>query len=107
MPGYLLHQGTMGQCPHGGQAQLTGLIPRVKVMGQPIAVQSPPTAIAGCANPPPPTHVGPCTTALWQTAATRIKAMGQPVLLEDSRSTCLPINTPLLILLTQYRVKGT
>jgi hypothetical protein len=116
MPGYLLNQRTVAQCPHSGQAQFTALIPQVKVMGQPIAVKlSPPgvpgspTAIAGCVNPPPPppTNVGPCNTAFWNTAATKIKVMGNPVLLADSQSTCLPINAPLLILMTQIRVKGT
>ena len=37
----------------------------------------------------------PCATAQWTTAATRVTAMGQPVLLQDSQATCVPTGTPL------------
>ncbi|MCL6434017.1 MAG: hypothetical protein K6T90_07320 [Leptolyngbyaceae cyanobacterium HOT.MB2.61] len=106
MPGFLLHQGATVFCAHGGQAQLTPLFPRVKVMGQAVVLQILPSTIAGCTNPPPPASVGPCTVATWSTAATRVKVMGQPVLLRDSQSSCIPTGTPLTVAVTQTRVKG-
>lgn len=106
MPGNLLHVGSQVMCAHGGQAQPTVSNPRVKVMGQPIVTQAPPYAIAGCSNPPPPANVGPCVTAQWVSAAIRVKAMGQPVLLQDSKAVCIPTGTPLSVLVTQMRVKA-
>jgi len=51
--------------------------------------------------------VPPCATAQFVTAATRVRAGGVPVLLQDSQSTCVPTGTPLNIVVTQVRVKGT
>lgn len=106
MPGQLLHVGATVLCAHGGQGQPTMPNPRVKVMGQPIVTQVAPYTVAGCANPPPPANVGPCIMAQWVSAAVRVKAMGQPVLLQDSKSLCTPTGTPLNIVVTQMRVKG-
>lgn len=106
MPGSLLHVGATVLCAHGGQGQPTMPNPRVKVMGQPITTQAAPYIVAGCSNPPPPTNTGPCVMAQWVSAATRIKSMGQPVLLQDSRSLCTPTSTPLNIVVAQMRVKG-
>jgi hypothetical protein len=105
MPGFVLHSGATVLCAHGGQAQPTVPMPRVKVMGQPVTTQIP-YAIAGCANPPPPAQVGPCTVANWVTAAVRVKVMGQPLLLKDSQAICVPTGTPLTIAVTQVRVKA-
>ncbi len=107
MPGYLLHQGATVQCAHGGQAQPTVTSQRVKVGGQFIVTQSAPYTIAGCSFPPPPNGNGPCVTAQWTSAATRVTSNGQPVLLFDSQAICTPTGTPLLIVQTQTRVTGT
>jgi hypothetical protein len=106
MPGFLLNVGSTVICAHGGQAKPTVPMPRVKVMGMPITVQPPPYVIAGCANPPPPVNVGPCITGLWVTASLRIKAMGMPVLLQDSQAVCVPTGTPLTVILANARVRG-
>jgi uncharacterized Zn-binding protein involved in type VI secretion len=106
MPGFLLHVGATVQCAHGGQAQPTLPNPRVKVMGQPIVMQPAPYVIAGCALPPPPLANGPCLTAQWVMGAARVKANGLPVLLQDSQALCVPTGTPLIIGMTQVRVKG-
>jgi hypothetical protein len=106
MPGFLLHVGAVVQCAHGGQAQPTVPNPRVKVSGQPIVTQAGPDVVAGCALPPPPAANGPCLTAQWVMGATRVKANGMPVLLQDSQAICTPTGTPLLISVTQVRVKG-
>lgn len=106
MPGTLLHVGATVMCAHGGQAQPTVPNPRVSVMGQPIVTMPAPYVVAGCALPPPPAANGPCVTAQWVTAATRVTSNGQPVLLLDSQAICAPTGTLLLIVATQTRVTG-
>jgi len=106
MPGFLLHVGATVMCSHAGQAQPTAPNPRVKVSGQPIVTQSGTYTIAGC-----PFNVSgspvPCVTGQWITAATRIMAGSIPVLLQDSQSVCTPNGTPMNIVVTQTRAKGT
>ncbi len=106
MPGYLLHVGAVVQCAHGGMAQPTVPNPRVKVMGQPIVLQPTPWVVAGCTFPPPPVANGPCVTAQWLFGAMRVKSMGMPVLLQGSQAICAPTGTPVIISVTQVRVKG-
>lgn len=106
MPGFLLHMGATVLCLHAGQAQPTATSPRVKVGGQPITTQTSTYTIAGC-----PFVVAsvasPCVTAQWVTAATRVRAGGMPVLLQDSQAVCTPNGTGLNIVVTQARVRGT
>jgi uncharacterized Zn-binding protein involved in type VI secretion len=104
MPGYLVHLGATVACMHSGTAQPTAVNPRVKVMGQPIVVQTSSYAIAGCSLVPSGNPF--CTTAQWIAAATRVKSNGVPVLLQDSQAICTPTGTGLLIQTTQMRVKG-
>lgn len=105
MPGFLLHAGATVLCMHGGQAQPTAPNPRVRVGGQPIVTQAAPHAVAGC-----PFNVSgspvPCVTAQWVTAATRVRAGGVPVLLQDSQAVCAPNGTGVSIVMTQTRVRG-
>ena len=105
MPGTLLHLGATVLCMHAGEAQPAATHPRVKVGGQPIVIRTSTYNIAGCAltgtsNPP-------CTAAQWQSAATRVKAGGVPVLLQDSQARCVPTGTGLKIVATQRGVRGT
>ena len=104
--GYLLHQGATVMCAHAGQAMPAVPNPRVKVGGQMVVTQDCLYTISGCpfvvASAP-----CPCLTATWITAAVRVKAGGMPVLLQDSQSICAPNGTPLNIVVTQVRVKGT
>ena len=79
--------------------------PRVLVGGQPVTTQTAPYTVAGCAFVPPAGN-GPCVTAQWVLAALRVRAGGQPVLLQDSQAICAPTGTPLMVALTQLRVKG-
>jgi len=106
MPGFLLHVGATVLCSHAGQAQATVPNPRITVSGQPTVTLSGPYTVAGCVMPPPPNGNGPCVTAQFASAATRITSNGQPLLLFDSQATCVPTGTPLLIILTQVRVTG-
>ena len=106
MPGYLVNVGSTINCAHTpGQAQPAAPMPRVKVMGQAIVVQTTQYTVSGCALTG--TQAPPCTTAQWTTGATRVKAQGTPVLLEDSQSTCVASGTPLTVMVVQARVKGT
>jgi hypothetical protein len=107
MPGFILHLGATVLCSHGGQAQPTVTNPRVTVGGQPIVTQTAPYVVAGCGLPPPPAANGPCVSAQWITASTRVTSLGMPVLLLDSQAVCLPTGTPLLIAVTQTRVSAT
>lgn len=106
MPGFLLHVGATVMCAHGGQAQPTVPQPRVLVSGQPVVTLGPPYVVAGCALPPPPAGNGPCVTGQFVDGATRVFAMGMPVLLLDSQAICAPSGTPLIVTVTQPRVTG-
>ena len=106
MPGFLLHLGATVLCSHGGQALPTAPNPRVLVGGQPVTTQTAPYTVAGCAFVPPAGN-GPCVTAQWVLGALRVRAGGQPVLLQDSQAICAPTGTPLMVAVTQVRVKGS
>lgn len=107
MPGFLLHMGATVLCAHAGQAQPTAPNPRVMVGGQPVVTLPTLYTIAGCTMPPPTAGNGPCVTAQFMMGATRVRVGGQPVLLQDSQAICTPTGTPLNIVVTQVRVKGT
>jgi hypothetical protein len=106
MPGFLVHLGAMVMCAHAGQAIPTLPNPRVMVGGQPVVTQSCMYSIAGC-----PYNVSgapvPCVTGQWLSAATRVTVGGEPVILQDSQSLCTPNGTPMTIVSTQTRVRGT
>lgn len=106
MPGFLLHFGATVLCVHAGQATPTVVNPRVTVSGQPTVTLAAPYMVAGCTLPPPPAANGPCVTAQFVTAATRILSNGQPLLLLDSQAICVPTGTPLMVVVTQPRVTG-
>ena len=105
MPGYLVHSNATVLCAHApGKAQPMMTYPRVKIGGQDVVTQNITYAVSNCAltgtsNPP-------CASATWTSAATKVRAGGQPVLLQDSSSTCTPTGTPLNVAVTQTRVKG-
>jgi hypothetical protein len=104
MPGFLLHLGATVLCSHGGQATPAAPNPRVLVSGQPVTTIAGPYIVAGC--PFPPNAGGPCLTAQYVTAATRVLVMGQPVLLIDSQAVCAPTGTPVVNVVAQPRVVG-
>lgn len=106
MPGFLLHMGATVLCMHAGQAQPTSSNPRVKVSGQPVVTQSNSYSVAGCPFVTPGGTPQPCLTGQFVSAATRVRAGGVPVLLQDSQAVCAPNGTGVNILVTQVRVKG-
>lgn len=106
MPGPVLHLGATVLCSHGGQAMPSAPSPRVLVSGQPVATMAAPYMVAGCAFVPPGGN-GPCVTAQWVLAATRVFSGGQPLCLLDSQAICAPTGTPLLPVVAQTRVIGS
>src|SRR4030095_13541741 len=106
MPGFLLHLGATVLCAHAGQATPTAPNPRVLVSGQPIVTLPTPYVVTGCTLPPPPAANGPCVTAQFVSAATRVTSNGQPLLLLDSQAICAPTGTPLMIVMTLIRTLG-
>lgn len=106
MPGFILHEGALVQCAHGGMAVPTAPNPRVTVTGMPIITVGAPWTVAGCAFPPPPVANGPCVIAQWlpPTASLRVKSMGMPVLVQSSQAICIPTGTPVIVGATQTRV---
>jgi hypothetical protein len=106
MPGPILHVGATVLCSHAGQATPTVPNPRVSVSGVPIATVAAPYAVAGCAFVPPAGN-GPCVTGQWVVGATRVLALGQPVVIMTGSSTCVPTGTPLVPASAQTRVIAT
>jgi hypothetical protein len=105
MPGYLLHVGATVTCAHPpGLATPSTPNPRVKVLKQATVVQTTQYVIAGCALTGSPNP--PCATAQWTSAATRVRSIAGPLLLQDSVSVCAPTGTPLQVKLVQARVKA-
>jgi hypothetical protein len=105
MPGFLLHQGATVMCMHAAPATPTAPNPRVRVSGQMVTTMSAPWTVTGCPFVPPGGN-GPCVTAQFITAATRVRVGGLPVLLQDSQALCAPTGTGVVIVLTQLRVRG-
>lgn len=113
MPGFLVQVGATIQCPHAAQATITPTNQRVKACGSPVAVVTDMTAVGSCPFQVPigpGTKPQPCVKVLWQAPATRVKVMGQPVLLQSSTGACqsaeqIPQGPPV-IATTQVRVKG-
>jgi hypothetical protein len=102
MAGYLVQLSAAVICAHGGAAHPLAPNPRVRLSGSPVVTRAAPCAIAGCSSTAP----GPCITATWLTGSLRVKVLGQPAVLSDSLSACMPTGQPLKILTTQMRVKG-
>jgi len=102
----LLHVGAQVLCSHGGLASPATPNPRVLLSGQPSVLQGSPYLVAGC-----PLKAGgpllPCVTGQWLVAATRVFSLGQPLVLMNSASTCIPSGTPLLPVAAQTRVLGS
>lgn len=107
MPGYILHNGASTMCGHAGTGMFSAPVPRVKVAGQPVVLQSDVTTVAGCPFTTPAGVPLPCVTAQWTTGSTRVKVQGQPVLLMDSQATTVPNGVPMSVVSAQARVKGT
>lgn len=118
MPGFLLTMTSQVTCGHGGMASPTAPNPRVKVMGQPVPMSSPPYMVAGCpfkVDTPGGPVPNPCVSATFlpPTMTTRVKSLGQPLLCQSSAtgpavaSGPVPTGPPLTVVSpAQTRVKA-
>lgn len=96
-------------CPHAGQVKIIPAQARVRAGGQPVAIQSDTTLVAGCVftvGPKPQ----PCIKVQWIVAATRVRVQGTPVLLQSSVGLCqsaeqIPQGPPNVVAV-QPRVRG-
>jgi len=105
----IFHVSAQAMCPHGGQVSTTPGSPRVKVGGQPVATTADTFMIAGCAFMVG-TKPQPCVKVQWLVPAMRVKAGGQPVILQSSTGLCqsaeqIPAGPPSIVM-TQLRATG-
>lgn len=113
MPGFLVHVGASGICPHGGQTAFITSNARVLVSGQPALTLSDMFTIAGCPFQIPVgagTKPQPCVTGRWIVPATRVFINGQPAILQASTGLCQSVEQipqgPPTVIATQVRVGG-
>ncbi len=104
MPGPVLISTTTVQCAHVGLGTPVTPNPRVSIGGQPVVTIATTYTIAGCTFPAISSGGPPCVTAQFTTAATRVTAGGQPLLLADSQGISMPNGTPLIVIPNQFRV---
>ncbi|WP_035354692.1 hypothetical protein [Edaphobacter aggregans] len=105
MAGFLLHQGAVVICAHGGQAMPTTPNPRVLVTGMPTATIAAPWVVAGCPLVPPP--IPPCVTGLWLIGTVRVTSMGQPLVVQTGTAITMPGAATLIPISMQTRVMAT
>jgi hypothetical protein len=82
MPGYIVQATAIVSCFHqGGLAALTKVQPRVTLLGQPAVTAGTLVVAPGCpfTNGSSPQ---PCTTISWSNLSTRVRSLGQPLLLQ-------------------------
>ena len=106
MPGPVLTSTTTVQCAHVGMGTPVTPNPRVSIGGQPVVTIATTYTIAGCTFPAISSGGPPCVTAQFTTAATRVQAGGQPLLLADSQGISMPNGTPLIVIPNQMRVNA-
>jgi hypothetical protein len=97
MPGNIVHNGAVINCPHGGLVTFKPSgPPRVLVSGTPVATSNDQSVITGCANTPA------CVSVQWNNLAARVRANLSPLLLQSPPSgqgngACLPGGTPVVV----------
>ncbi|MBN9658090.1 MAG: hypothetical protein J0H49_07920 [Acidobacteria bacterium] len=105
----ILQQGCMMMCPHGGQVTVIPSQTKVKLSGSPALLARDATIVAGCAFAPGP-KPQPCVSVQWVGEAVRVKADGQPVLLQSSSGLCKSaegiVQGTVIITGAQTRVSG-
>ena len=103
MAGFLLHQGAIVMCAHGGQASPTAPNPRVVLTGMPTALLTAPWVVAGCPGIPA-VPIPPCVTGTWILGTLRVTSMGQPLVVQSGTAITAPGGVPLIPATMQTRV---
>ena len=98
----VLHDATVMQCPHQGAVEATPSTSRVSIEERPVLTQDDALAIVGCTLSP--SAGGPCLTAVFSQASSKVKVQGKAVLLHDGAPLCEPTKMPLAVKKTQARV---
>jgi len=83
MPGLMMHFSVGCQCFHAAPATVTPGQSRVLVNTQPVAVMTGQIAVTGCPFQipvPGGTKPQPCITVKWTMPSTRVKILGQPIM---------------------------
>ncbi|HEV8549257.1 MAG TPA: hypothetical protein VGQ57_09515 [Polyangiaceae bacterium] len=103
MPGFLLDEDAEVKCAHPPPGSATPLSTnrRLKVDGKSTIVVLDQYSIAGC-----PLNT-PCTAGGFISGAARLMSGGQPLVLTSSPSTSVPNGSPLRVVSSQQRVKGS
>ena len=109
MPGPVLHAGASVTCPHGAPLTVVASS-RAMVSGSLAAVLTDAGQVAGC-----PFAVSskpqPCVSTKWLVGATRVTALGQPLLINPAGAVCLSADQipagPPTVSATQTRVVAT
>jgi hypothetical protein len=102
MPGFLLQQGAVVMCVHGGQAMPTQPNARVLASGAPTATISAPWQVIGC--PGIPSAVPPCVTGQWVMGSLRVTSNGQFLVIQSGVAITAPGAVPLIPVSFQTRV---
>ena len=102
MPGFLLHQGAVVMCLHGGQAMPIAPNPSVTLMGMPSATLTVPWVVAGCPGIPP--AVPPCFTGQWLMGTMRVTSFDQPLVVQSGIAITAPGGATLMPVSMQTRV---
>ena len=102
MPVPILSQGDTVTCEHGGQATPATANPRVLIGGEPAVSVDQTWTISGCSLTA--AQGGPCVSATFTTAATRVASNGHALVLQDGQALCVPTGAPLRVVVAQTRV---
>ena len=108
MPGYLLHVGATVLCAHGGQAQPTVAEPAgARSAASRSTTQPAPYTVAGCPFVPPARQRPVRHRAVGRRRAARAWRAASRCCCRTARPSARRPGTPLTIVVTQVRVKGT
>ncbi len=105
----IFHVGAVAMCPHGGPVTTISTNTRVMVNAMPAATMTDTFTVAGCVfNISGSPH--PCVLVQFLVPATRVKVMGQPVILQTSPSLAKAADQapqgPASMVTVQPRVQG-
>ena len=109
MSGFLYHVGVQAMCPHAGQVSDISTNSRVLVGGQPVAINADQFVVAGCSFTVS-SKPQPCVKVQWLAPATRVRVMGQAVILQTTPSITQSAEQisqgSAIVVSGQVRVKG-
>ena len=107
MPGFVLNISSAIECSFKGVVKAATGVPQVLVLNQPVVTQSDTYQVLLCQESSPAPGPFKCLKATWQSAATKVTAKGQPILLMDSQGQGVQTAPhPLTVTQTQQKVSA-